>query len=151
MATGIGSGVPSATPRARAAIVAVLASAVLASALVGCSALVPNMWIGGWALRTYGGKPAAAPATVTLSATDVVIQTGCNQGAGGYTYKDSTLTLSGVAFTARACTDAAMAEQDAAIQAIAKAPSSMHAGDKEMTIDPGNGGAVLVFDRTSGA
>jgi heat shock protein HslJ len=137
--------------RVQSAALAALATVVLASALVGCSALVPNMWVGGWALRTYGGKPAAAPATMSFSATDVVIQTGCNQGAGGYTYKDSTLTLTGVAFTARACTDSAMAEQDAALQAIAKGPTSMHAGDKEMTIDPGNGGAVLVFDRTSGA
>ena len=151
MSIGLGSRARHATPQVRAASVAVLVSAVLASALIGCSALVPNMWIGGWALRTYDGKPAAAPATMTLSATDVVIQTGCNQGAGGYTYKDSTLTFTGVAFTARACTDPAIVVQDAAIQAIAKAPSSMHAGDKEMTIDPGNGGAVLVFDRTSGA
>ena len=137
--------------RVRPAVLAALATVVLASALVGCSALVPNMWIGGWALRTYGGKPAAAPATMTLSATDVVIQTGCNEGAGGYTYNDPTLTLTGVAFTVRACTDPAIAEQDAALQAIAKGPTKMHAGDKELTIDPGNGGAVLVFDRTSGA
>ena len=143
--------VPRLSPRLRLAVLACLATVLMASTLVGCSALVPNMWVGGWALRTYGGKPAAAPATMSFSASDVVIQTGCNQGAGGYTYKDSTLTLTGVAFTARGCTDPAMVEQDAALQAIAKGPTSMHAGDKEMTIDPGNGGAVLVFDRTSGA
>jgi heat shock protein HslJ len=137
--------------RARTALLAGLAALFLVSTLAGCSALVPNMWIGGWALRTVGGKPAAAPATMTLSATDVVIQTGCNEGAGTYTYDNPKLTLAGVAFTARACTDPAVAAQDAAFQAIAKGPVSMHAGDKEMTIDPGSGGVVLVFDRTSGA
>ena len=137
--------------RAQSAVVACLAALLLATTLVGCSALVPNMWIGGWTLRTYGDKPAAASATMTVSATDVVIQTGCNQGAGTYTYDNPKLTLAGVAFTARACPDPAVAAQDAAFQAIAMGPVSMHAGDKEMTIDPGNGGAVLVFDRTSGA
>jgi heat shock protein HslJ len=136
--------------RVRAVVLAGLAALLIVSTLAGCSALVPNMWIGGWALRTYGGKPAAAPGTMTFSATDVVIQTGCNQGAGTYTYDNPKLTLAGVAFTARACADAA-GEQDAAFLAIANGPVSMHAGDKEMTIDPGNGGAVLVFDRTSGA
>ena len=128
-----------------------LATLLIASALAGCSALVPNTWIGAWALRTYGGKPAAAPATMSFSSSDVVMQTGCNQGAGTYTYAGSTLTMSGVAFTARACPDPAVAAQDAAFRAIATAPVSMHAGDREMTIDPGNGGTVLVFDRTSGA
>jgi len=145
------SGLRASGSRARAVVLAALAVILIVAILAGCSALVPNMWIGGWALRTFGGKPAAAPATITLSATDAVIQTGCNQGAGTYTYADATLILAGVAFTARACTDPAVAAQDAAFQAIANGPASMHAGDKEMTIDPGNGGAVLVFDRTSGA
>ena len=135
---------------ARAAV-AILAAAAIAWSLAGCAALIPDMWIGGWQLQTYGGKPAAALATVTFSSTDIVIQTGCNEGAGAYAYTNSTLTLKGVLFTARACPDPATAEQDAAFQALAKSPVSMHAGDKEMTIDPGSGGAVLVFSRTSGA
>ncbi|HEY4752547.1 MAG TPA: META domain-containing protein, partial [Candidatus Limnocylindrales bacterium] len=100
----------------------------------------------------YGGKPAAAQATLSFSQTDAVFQTGCNQGAGGYAYQSPVLTFSNVAFTERACQDPAVAAQDAAIRAVAAGqPVRMSAGDHEMTIDPGGGGAVLVFDRTSGA
>jgi heat shock protein HslJ len=135
-----------------ARLAAGLAALALAGSLGGCSALVPNPWIGGWLLRTYGGKPAAAQATLSFSQTDAVFQTGCNQGAGGYTYQSPVLTFSDVAFTLRACPDPATAAQDKAIRAVASGqPVRMSAGDKEMTIDPGGGGAVLVFDRTSGA
>jgi heat shock protein HslJ len=135
---------------ARAGLACGLAALLLAGTLAGCNALIPHPWIGGWQLRTFGGQPAASLATASFSATDVVIETGCNEGAGAYTYQDPTLTLTAVAFTARACADAALAAQDAAIVAIAHGPTTMRVAGNELTIDPGSGGAVLVFDRTGG-
>jgi heat shock protein HslJ len=139
--------------RSRAPLVAAgLVAMLLAGSVGGCAALIPNPWIGGWLLRTYGGKPAAAQATLSFSQTDAVFQTGCNEGAGGYTYQSPVLTFSNVAFTLRACSNPAVTAQDAAIRAVAAGqPVRMSANDSEMTIDPGGGGAVLVFDRTSGA
>lgn len=143
-------GLTSVARGARAASAYGLVGLLLVGTLAGCDALVPHPWIGGWQLRTFGGQPAAGPATVSFSATDVVIETGCNEGAGAYTYQDPTLTLSAMAFSARACTSAALAAQDAAVVAIARGPATMHVAGDELTIDPGSGGAVLVFDRTGG-
>ena len=145
------AGLTAVARRARAASLAWLAGLLLAGTLAGCTALIPHPWVGGWQLRTVGGQPAAGQPTLSLSSTDVVIETGCNEGAGGYTYQDPMLTLSGMAFTASACASAVLTAQDAAVVAIARGPVVMHVSGDELTIDPGSGGAVLVFDRTSGA
>ena len=87
---------------------------------------------------------------MTLTATDVVIQTGCNQGVGTFTNVDGRLVLAGMAFTARACPEEIVAAQDRGFRSLAGAPASMSAGGKELTLDPGGGGPVMVFARLSG-
>ncbi len=128
-----------------------LVAAVAATLLTGCSAMIPNPWIGGWALRSYGGRPAVAPSTLSFSSSDLVVDTGCNTGAGLYQYQGDQLTVKDMAFTARACSDPAFEAQDKAVRAIAAGPTTMTTADKELTIDPGGGAPVLVYDRTSGA
>lgn len=137
--------------RAVRALAVALAVAALVGSLAGCSALIPNPWIGGWVLRSYGGTPASTAATLSFSSIDVVVATGCNRGVGEYTYKDGLLTLKDVAFTQRACSDPGYEAQDRAVRAIGTGPVKMSADNNQLTIEPGNGGAVLVFDRTSGA
>jgi heat shock protein HslJ len=121
----------------------------LALAVAGC-ALVPTPWVGGWRLRTIGGNPAAAQATIVFTATDVVLETGCNQGAGQYEMANGKLTLKDVAFTAVGCLGA-VATQDAAFVALAGGTPSLSVSGDTLTIDAGGGRPVLVFDRTSGA
>jgi heat shock protein HslJ len=132
-------------------LAALLAAVVSATLLAGCSAFFPNPWIGGWALRSFGGQPATTPSTLSFSSSDLVVDTGCNKGAGQYEYQGDQLTVRDMAFTARACPDPAFEAQDAAVRSIAAGPSRMSAGGKELTIDPGGGAPVLVYDRTSGA
>jgi heat shock protein HslJ len=126
-----------------------LAAILLAVALAGC-VLVPTPWVGGWQLRTVGGIRPFAASTIVFTATDVVIETGCNTGAGGYEVSGGRLTLKGVAFTATACTDV-LVRQDSAFIALGKGTPTLSVSGDTLTIDPGGGGAVLVFDRTSGA
>ncbi len=123
----------------------------LAFLLGTCAVLVPNRAIGQWSLRTVGGNQAAAGGSIVFTNSDVVVQTGCNQGAASYTYEGDRLTLAGAAFTAQACPYEALDSQDKAFRALAAAPSTMTINDAELTIDPGGGGPVLVFSRTGGA
>ena len=133
--------------RAGAGLVALVL--VLAVALAGC-ALVPTPWVGAWRLRTVGGDPVAADATMVLTATDVILETGCNTGAGAYVVSDGKLTLKDVAFTAVGC-EGAIGRQDAAFIALGNGTASLSVSGATLTIDAGGGQPVLVFDRTSGA
>ena len=138
--------------RARRTAGLVAALAVVLAVLVGaCEALIPNPAIGNWNLRTVGGNPAAAGASIVFTSKDAVIETGCNQGAGSYTYESGRLTLAGMAFTAQACPEPALDLQDKAFRALAAGPSTMAINDTELTIDPGAGQPVLVFDRSGAA
>jgi heat shock protein HslJ len=117
---------------------------------VGACALVPTPWVGGWRLRTVGAAPAFDVATMVFTATDVVIQTGCNTGAGAYEVSGGHLTLKDVAFTPLTC-EGPLAVQDAAFSALTSGSPSLSVSGDTLTIDAGAGAPVLVFDRTSGA
>jgi heat shock protein HslJ len=130
-------------------IVALLIVTAGAAALAGC-ALVPSPWVGRWELVTVGGNPPAAQGSIVFTNTDVVIETGCNEGAGRYRLDGSRLTLDGVAFTAALCTGA-LGTQDAAFLALASGSPSLGLDGDRMTIDAGGGTPVLLLARTSGA
>ncbi len=129
-------------PRARrgALVALVLLVAAAATSATGC-ALVPTPWVGGWQLRTIDGRPAAAQATIVLTASDVVFETGCNQGAGQYEMANGRLTLKDVAFTAVGC-PGAVGMQDAAFVALSGGTHPVrlgqHADDRRRrrTADP---------------
>ena len=102
-------------------------------------------------LRSVGGNPAAAVATIVLTATDVVIQTGCNTGAGAY-------VVSGGSSRSRTSRSPRWAARGALGPPGPRRSSRWVPGPRRcrsrghaLTIDPGAGGPVLVFDRTSGA
>jgi heat shock protein HslJ len=126
-----------------------MAALALAVTLAGC-ALIPTPWVGAWQLRTVGGNRAAAAATIVFTATDVVLETGCNTGAGGYVVDGGKLRLRDVAFTLVLCTDA-LGRQDIALSGLTSGAPSLSVSGDTLTIDPGPGRDVLVFDRTSGA
>ncbi len=136
-------------PRARRGALVALVLLVAAASVTGC-ALVPTPWVGRWQLRTTDGRPAAAQATIFFTASDVVFETGCNQGAGQYEMANGRLTLRDVAFTAVGC-PGAVGTQDAAFVALSRGTPSLSVSGDTLTIDAGGGQPVLVFDRTSGA
>ena len=85
-------------------------SVASASALAGTS----------WNLATYRGdkevKPAVAGASLTFnSASQLSGSTGCNSFTGTYTASGSSLTITHLAMTQRACQGAGLAGQEAAI------------------------------------
>ncbi len=137
-------------PRARrGALVALVLLVAAATSATGC-ALVPTPWVGGWQLRTIDGRPAAAQATIVLTASDVVFETGCNQGAGQYEMANGRLMLKDVAFTAVGC-PGAVGTQDAAFVALSGGTPTLSVSGDTLTIDAGGGQPVFVFARTSGA
>lgn len=136
----------------RRAAGAILAPAILAAsalALAGC-ALVPSSWVGRWELAAIGGNPPAAAGSIVFTNTDVVIETGCNEGAGRYHLDGSHLTIADVAFTAVLCSGPVGA-QDAAFLALGSGDATMSVSGDRLTIDPGGGRPVLELRRTSGA
>jgi heat shock protein HslJ len=132
-----------------AAVVAAMGLVLVLVATAGC-ALIPSPWVGRWDLVSVGGTPASGSASVVLTASSVVLATGCNTGAGTYALAGDQLSLDGVAFTARAC-PGALAAQDAAFRELASGTSTMKVSDPTMTIVPADGAPVLTFRKAGGA
>ena len=100
-----------------------------------------------WALHSIDGKPAAAPAELTLGTNGQLAATpGCNTTGGPFTIEGNRIMTGLLATTLMLCADAAVAAQETAFLAVLDA-------DPVFAVDTGTGqlrltagGVTLLFD-----
>ena len=84
---------------------------------------------------------AAPPATLTFSAGQVAVDTGCNTGSGSYTATETEITFSPIALTRRGCEPLA-AEQEAGVVAVLDGTVAYEIDSDQLTLTKGDRGLI---------
>jgi putative lipoprotein len=123
-------------------ILAVLLAGCGAAGSPGGDALDGTAWI----LTEYNGTPVIAGSQVTIAFADgqVTGRGGCNSYGGGYTARDSRLSIAELASTAMACLAPGVMEQEAVVLGILGAAERYEISGGELRIRSAQG-EMLTF------
>jgi heat shock protein HslJ len=136
-------------PRIRAALAAVVLTAILAACSQGAgvspSPEAPSTLAGtSWRAISVAGDAPVDGSNPTLAFTEDEISgtTGCNQFFGGYTYDAGTISMSNVGMTMMAC-DGPVSEVEAAYTAALNGATTVAIDEGGQLLLTGSGGEVL--------
>ena len=129
----------------------VLAAAAL---LFGCSTSAPSLANTNWSLVSINGQPPIAGRALTLSFQadgQLVGDSGCNSYGGQYHVSGSSIAITQLVSTLRACAEQPLNDQEAAFQkALGEATQISLSGKQltpQLTLSNASGGGVLVFQK----